>query len=88
MPVCKGCGAEILWATTINGKKIPLDPEPDPLRGAVFYDGVQAIVLRAAARKEALAEGEPLYTAHWSTCARAAHYRKGRRANADQTNTA
>ena len=25
---CKGCGAAIEWATTNNGKRIPLDPEP------------------------------------------------------------
>lgn len=25
---CKGCGAEIVWGKTRNGKSIPLDPKP------------------------------------------------------------
>ena len=26
---CRSCGAAILWAVTPNGKKMPLDAEPD-----------------------------------------------------------
>lgn len=29
MATCEGCGAEIMWAITSNGKKIPLDPDPE-----------------------------------------------------------
>ena len=25
---CKGCGARIIWATTEDGKRIPIDPKP------------------------------------------------------------
>jgi len=28
MSSCKGCGKEILWGVTSEGKKIPLDPKP------------------------------------------------------------
>lgn len=28
MPKCKSCDAEIRWAVTVNGKKIPIDAAP------------------------------------------------------------
>lgn len=28
MATCKGCGKEIVWGLTGDGKKIPLDPKP------------------------------------------------------------
>jgi len=28
MTKCRSCGAEIIWAETVNGKKIPLDAQP------------------------------------------------------------
>lgn len=28
MSTCKGCGKEIVWGITSDGKKIPLDPRP------------------------------------------------------------
>lgn len=33
---CRGCGATMIWAVTINGKKQPFDPQPidgDPGKG-------------------------------------------------------
>jgi len=28
MSICKGCGKEIVWGVTPDGKRIPLDPRP------------------------------------------------------------
>ena len=25
---CSSCGADMVWATTVSGKPIPIDPEP------------------------------------------------------------
>lgn len=27
MANCRGCGADILWVDTVNGRKMPVDPE-------------------------------------------------------------
>jgi hypothetical protein len=37
MTVCRSCGAEVIWAETATGKRIPMDPGPVPLeqRGAL-----------------------------------------------------
>ncbi len=27
---CRSCGAPIIWAETVNGRRMPLDEDPDP----------------------------------------------------------
>lgn len=76
---CRSCRAQIAWAITPNGKKLPLDPEPHDqgnltvsLDGGVLRTGV---VLRAA--REAMHEaGNQLYLSHFATCAHADQWRK------------
>lgn len=69
MSVCKMCNQPIRWATTANGQKIPVDPEPDQLRGTVFLKGEQATVLRRRELRAAQEAQEELYRPHWNTCA-------------------
>lgn len=72
--ICYSCRANIIWATTPAGRRIPLDPEP--LASGVFQlnaDG-SCEVLTAEAR----AEGEPvpLYRSHFASCTFADAHRK------------
>jgi hypothetical protein len=69
---CKSCGAPIRWERTVNGKPIPLDPEPVEdgnlgIRddGRVYHQGEDALDL-----------GVPLYKTHFATCPNADEHRR------------
>jgi hypothetical protein len=63
---CKSCGAEILWARTSAGKRVPLDAKPQRLfvRGVGLEGG--GVVLRSC------------FTSHFATCPDAAQHRRPR----------
>lgn len=63
--ICRGCGRQILWAHTKDGKKIPLDPSA-PIYQVVKGDEVARIETG-------------IYCSHFSTC-REAYKPKGERA--------
>jgi hypothetical protein len=35
---CRSCGEPIFWTETVNGKRMPMDAEPDPLGKFVLED--------------------------------------------------
>jgi hypothetical protein len=63
---CKSCKAEILWATTMRGSRIPLDADHRP--GFVMtgdkIDGAPQV------------EQKRVYTTHFATCPHAQQHRK------------
>jgi len=63
MSLCKSCQAEIEWALTTNGKKVPLDPEP--ITVAVTQDDGSVMVVTGR-------------QAHFATCPNASKHRKPR----------
>lgn len=73
--ICELCGADIVWAVTPAGKRMPLDParlEEDDARGNVavrrdHHGTVQARVLSAA---EPIRAGEWRAVPHFATCPR------------------
>lgn len=67
---CSSCGAPIVWATTVNGKAIPLDPEPTTFGNLVVVDGI--------ARPPRIGDDVPFlqYVSHFATCPNAAVHRK------------
>lgn len=67
--VCRSCGKPILWATTINGKPTPLDPDP-------IADGPLTIVDGVVHRTAPDAEDKSGYVSHFATCQNAAEHRK------------
>ncbi len=62
MSACRGCGKEIVWAGTKDGKKIPLDPRPPVFRVYPFIQGGQA---------EAERVGDNFMVSHFATCPQA-----------------
>lgn len=81
MPRCRSCGSEVRWVVTLKGKRIPLDPLPDGVRGNVRRVGegvsveARAQVLPATEAEAARAAGEPLWLSHFATCPQADTHR-------------
>lgn len=68
MSTCRSCGAEILWAVTANGKRMPLDAQPVP--------GLFAIRDLPGHDPEATSPPISVYRSHFATCPNADQHRK------------
>jgi len=82
---CKGCGRRIDFVRSeASGKRIPLDPKPDPEAGTIRItarpDGVlpTAVVLSGQGLDQARHFGDELYVSHFATCPDAARFRRKR----------
>jgi hypothetical protein len=64
MATCRMCAAEVLWVTTSEGKRMPLDP-PENDAGNVAVNRWTARVLRAGQRP---LPNETLHVPHFATC--------------------
>lgn len=75
---CRGCGAEMKMMPTASGKKIPLNPEPDPDGNLVIFAGKAHYA--SAEQQRAAREGKnvTLYSTHFSNCPKANDFRKPR----------
>ena len=63
---CKSCNAHILWVETENGKRMPLDLEPE--RRFVIEAEAGADPMKARLRNT--------YVSHFATCPNADRWRK------------
>ncbi len=73
MSACRGCGKEILWGVTDDGKKIPLDP-----MAPVFQ--VKRVELGFTAEKIMHFGTEPDFmVSHFATCSRANQFSRSKR---------
>lgn len=69
MSTCRGCGADLVWGVTPDGKRIPLDPRPPVYRtGTLLPDGG----VRCERDREALCS-------HFATCPKADQFSGSRR---------
>ena len=82
MAKCKGCGAEIIWLTSSEGKYIPCNPDLVP-----YWERAKAkgkVVTPNGMVLSCDFEGDPQkatgigYVAHWSTCPCAERFRRKR----------
>lgn len=66
MAKCRGCNAEIVWALTVNGHRLPLDAKPEKrfvFRGDIQLDAERAVELRDT------------FVSHFATCPQAGAFR-------------
>lgn len=79
-PRCRSCGAEIVWARSQLGKRIPLDAEPTADGNVILRPDGAAIVLSGAGLAEARANRSgrvgTLHRSHFATCPQAGEWRK------------
>ncbi len=81
---CASCGARVLWATTAEGKRMPLDPRPSEAAGnvtAVVTRGrlISTVLTKRHAARLRATRAQPLYLSHFATCPQAdQHRRKGK----------
>lgn len=71
---CRSCKAEVVWAKTERGKRMPMDAEPS-LRGTFRLEqrgteGTLAVFVKPGDRSG------PLYMSHYASCAQASDWRK------------
>ena len=71
MARCKGCGAEIDWILTRDGKNMPVNPEPvyvavDEGRDVFVTDYGE--VIRGREVPANTGSGEVAFVSHWATC--------------------
>jgi hypothetical protein len=74
---CSSCSAAIIWATTVDRKKMPLDRQDDPAGIVLAYqDHLGTFHCRAYIPGEAFAPPWKRYTSHFATCPKADEHRK------------
>jgi hypothetical protein len=76
---CGSCGAQITWAVTTNGKRMPVDTEPDPNGNVVMHAPAPGQLPIAAVVPRRLGDPEPVFarhTSHFATCPHADQHRR------------
>lgn len=77
---CSSCGAAIEWATTENGKRMPVDAKPLtlPLPGVfrLRWTPGNPVPLAVSVKRE-----EGFYNSHFATCPNAASHRRAKPAS-------
>jgi len=70
---CRGCGAEIIWATSKNGKPMPLSAQSEEKR-AVLVDEMQRPT--SDPQRAHMAVIESVFRSHFADCPAADRFRK------------
>ncbi len=80
MSACRSCGAEIIWARTERGSKMPLDAEPsdnETLASGLFVlRDKNSHIGPLAIAAWGLEGTEPHYVTHFATCPHADQHRR------------
>ena len=72
---CDACEAEIVWATTVNSKKMPVNATPTSKGTQILRVVNGVLVVRTLHAEEQLVEGERRWTSHYTLCPAAARFR-------------
>lgn len=82
MTACASCGAQIFWAISVNGSRMPIDADPTPEGNVIVMqsrsnpENKKCVVLSRDAERP---KDRRLFTSHFSTCPNAKQHRKARK---------
>lgn len=77
MAVCRSCGAEIIWAETVKGKRQPIDPLPVGKGDIILRDRPGEDPLALVVLADPLpGMSEPKHLPHHATCPDAEEWRR------------
>jgi hypothetical protein len=77
---CRSCPASVIWASTVKGKAMPVDFEPDPDGNVQLTarPGRAPLAEFVGVGQGGLLDGEPLRHSHFTTCPNADQHRRPR----------
>lgn len=77
---CGSCDAPIIWASTVKGRPMPVDAEPDPDGNILLHarPGRGPLAEVVPAGQDGLIAGEQLRLSHFATCPNADQHRRPR----------
>lgn len=79
MSVCRSCGAPILWAQTVNDRRIPIDADPvDDGNLVLTYPSPGTALALVVDPAQTTLGDPPRYISHYVTCPDADSWRKHR----------
>lgn len=79
MSKCASCGADIVWARSSSGRKIPVDVDPDASGNVLLEDrdgDVFAVIVSSLRASNSQETGHVLRTSHFQTCPQAKWWRR------------
>jgi hypothetical protein len=66
MSRCRSCQAHIIWAVTDTGRRMPVDPDPDPQGNLTVWATGEG--WRVSVITEDWPESRPRFRPHFATC--------------------
>jgi hypothetical protein len=69
---CRSCGAEIVWAETPKGRRMPVDAHPYP-NGNLRLDNMEGRIVATVRKPE---PGQRRYRPHFATCPQSSDWRR------------
>lgn len=77
MSSCRSCRAPIVWASTVNGRSMPVDRDPVPDGNLILtYPSPGSALALVVDPDQTMLDDPPRYVSHFVTCPNADQHRK------------
>lgn len=82
MSACRSCGAPVVWAVTVDGRRMPVDRDPVDGGNVLLAPSVEpggsptATVVGKRVQETLFGDNGPRYVSHFATCPDANRHRR------------